>query len=69
MSLNKNLLRSLNGQEGLPNPSIHLALRLSNYHNLFQETEYLNRLKSELHNDIQKYGFPSYLGSANSNDS
>ncbi|XP_013869765.1 transcobalamin-2 [Austrofundulus limnaeus] len=53
MSLNKNLLRSLDGQEGLPNPSIHLALRLSNYHSLVKEADYLNKLKNELHNDIQ----------------
>ncbi|XP_056275271.1 transcobalamin-2 [Pseudoliparis swirei] len=53
LSLNKNLLRSLETQEGLPNPSVHLALRLSDYHNLAKESAYLNRLKSELHNDIQ----------------
>ncbi|CAI5650302.1 unnamed protein product [Oreochromis niloticus] len=53
LSLNKNLLRSLESQEGLPNPSIHLALRLSKKHNLAKESEYLNRLKNELHNDIQ----------------
>ncbi|XP_006784349.1 transcobalamin-2 [Neolamprologus brichardi] len=53
LSLNKNLLRSLESQEGLPNPSVHLALRLSNNHNLAKESEHLNRLKNELHNDIQ----------------
>ncbi|XP_075955141.1 transcobalamin-2 [Anarhichas minor] len=53
LSLNKNLLRSLETQEGLPNPSVHLALRLSNYHNLAKESEHLNRLKNNLHNDIQ----------------
>lgn len=53
LSLNKNLLRSLETQEGLPNPSLFLALRLSDYHNLAKESAYLNRLKSELHNDIQ----------------
>ncbi|XP_054467356.1 transcobalamin-2 [Anoplopoma fimbria] len=53
LSLNKNLLRSLETQEGLPNPSVHLALRLSNYHNLAKESEHLNRLKNDLHNDIQ----------------
>ncbi|XP_045890399.1 transcobalamin-2 isoform X2 [Micropterus dolomieu] len=53
LSLNKNLLRSLETQEGLPNPSVHLALRLSNNHNLAKESEHLNRLKNNLHNDIQ----------------
>ncbi|XP_034094303.1 transcobalamin-2 [Gymnodraco acuticeps] len=53
MSLNKNLLRSLETQEGLPNPSVHLALRLSNFHNLAKESENLNKLKNDLHNDIQ----------------
>lgn len=53
LALNKNLLRSLETQEGLPNPSIHLALRLSNSHNLAKEGEHLNRLKTVLHNDIQ----------------
>ncbi|KAM9811054.1 transcobalamin-2 [Neosynchiropus ocellatus] len=51
--LNQNLLRSLEGQSGLPNPSIHLALRLSETHNLATESLYLNRIKNELHNDIQ----------------
>lgn len=53
LSLNKNLLRSLETQEGLSNPSIHLALRLSDYHNLAKESEHLNHLKNYLHNDIQ----------------
>ncbi|KAM9744316.1 transcobalamin-2 [Menidia menidia] len=53
LSLNKDLLRSLESLDGLPNPSVHLALRLSNYHNLAKENEHLNRLKSDLHTDIQ----------------
>uniref|UniRef100_A0A1A8E298 Transcobalamin II, like n=1 Tax=Nothobranchius kadleci TaxID=1051664 RepID=A0A1A8E298_NOTKA len=53
LSLNKNLLRSLATQEGLPNPSVHLALRLSSHHNLAKEQDNLNRLKNELHNSIQ----------------
>ncbi|XP_029998737.1 transcobalamin-2 isoform X1 [Sphaeramia orbicularis] len=53
LSLNKNLLRSLETQEGLPNPSIHLALRLSDHHNLAKESEHLNQMKNHLHNDIQ----------------
>ncbi|KAM7391988.1 hypothetical protein PAMP_022634 [Pampus punctatissimus] len=53
LTLNKNLLRSLETQEGLPNPSVHLALRLSDYHNLAKESEHLNKLKDHLHNDIQ----------------
>ncbi|XP_037536328.1 transcobalamin-2 [Nematolebias whitei] len=51
-SLNMNLLRSVDNP-GLPNPSIHLALRLSNYHSLAKEAEYLNKLNNQLHNDIQ----------------
>ncbi|XP_012718978.2 transcobalamin-2 [Fundulus heteroclitus] len=53
LSLNKNLLRSLESPEELPNPSVHLALRLSHHHNLAKETEHLNRLKTELHDNIQ----------------
>lgn len=53
LSLNKNLLRSLETQNGLPNPSVHLALRLSNSHNLAKESEHLNKLKNDLHNDLQ----------------
>ncbi|KAM4577216.1 transcobalamin-2 isoform 1-T2 [Odontesthes bonariensis] len=53
LSINKDLLRSLESQEGLPNPSVHLALRLSNYHNLAKEGEHLNRLKNDLHTYIQ----------------
>ncbi|XP_071379273.1 transcobalamin-2 [Centroberyx affinis] len=52
LSLNKDLLRSLEGQEGLPNPSVHLALRLSDYHNLSKESDHLTKLKTNLHNDI-----------------
>ncbi|XP_029018143.1 transcobalamin-2 isoform X2 [Betta splendens] len=53
LSINKNLLRSMGTQEEPPNPSVHLALRLSNVHNLAKENEHLNRLKTKLHNDIQ----------------
>ncbi|XP_034548910.1 transcobalamin-2 [Notolabrus celidotus] len=53
LSLSKNLLRSLEGQDALPNPSVHLALRLSNSHNLVKEGNHLNMLKNQLHNDIQ----------------
>lgn len=53
LTLNKNLLRSLETQEGLPNPSVHLALRLSDNHNLAKENEHLNKLKNDLHNDLQ----------------
>lgn len=53
LTLNKNLLRSLETQEGLPNPSVHLALRLSDNHNLVKENEHLNKLKNDLHNDLQ----------------
>ena len=54
LSLKKILLRSLEEQEGLPNPSVHLALRLSDSHNLAMESVHLNKLKSHLHNDLQK---------------
>lgn len=53
LSLNKDLLRSLESQEGLPNPSVYLALRLSDDHNLAKENEHLNKLRSDLHDDIQ----------------
>ncbi|XP_059192771.1 transcobalamin-2 [Centropristis striata] len=53
LSLNKNLLRSLETQQGLPNPSVHLALRLSNTHNHAKEGAHLDKLKNNLHNDIQ----------------
>ncbi|XP_076006917.1 transcobalamin-2 isoform X2 [Genypterus blacodes] len=53
LSLNKDLLRSLENQGGLPNPSMHLALRLSKHHNLAKESEHLTKLKTHLHNDIQ----------------
>ncbi|XP_016420936.1 transcobalamin-2-like [Sinocyclocheilus rhinocerous] len=54
LSLNKQLLRSVDTQDTLPNPSVHIALRLSTYHNLAKESEYLNRLKAEFHDDIEK---------------
>ncbi|KAM3868232.1 transcobalamin-2 [Diretmus argenteus] len=53
LSLNKELLRSLEEQGGLPNPSVHLALRLSDYHNIAKESAHLNKLKTDLHNDIE----------------
>uniref|UniRef100_A0A087XSM9 Transcobalamin II n=1 Tax=Poecilia formosa TaxID=48698 RepID=A0A087XSM9_POEFO len=53
LTLNRNLVRSLESPEGLPNPSVHLALRLSHHHNQAKETDHLNKLKNELHNDIQ----------------
>lgn len=55
LSLSKNLLRFLETPEGTPNPSVHLALRLSNSHNQAKELIHLNRLKNNLHNDIQRY--------------
>ncbi|KAK2911267.1 hypothetical protein Q8A67_003400 [Cirrhinus molitorella] len=54
LSLNKQLLRSVDTQDTLPNPSVHIALRLSTHHNLAKESEYLNRLKAEYHDDIEK---------------
>ncbi|KAM6964972.1 transcobalamin-2 [Aplochiton taeniatus] len=53
LSLNKDLLRSLEEAEGLLNPSVHLALRLSNHHNLAKESESLNALKTQLHSDLE----------------
>ncbi|KAM9464328.1 transcobalamin-2-like isoform 1-T1 [Salvelinus alpinus] len=53
LSLNKNLLRSLEDEGTSPNPSVHLALRLSTHHNLGMESDHLNALKTDLHNDIE----------------
>ncbi|XP_061116375.1 transcobalamin-2 [Conger conger] len=53
LSLNKKLLRSLEDQGSLPNPSVHLALRLSTHHNLVMEAAHLVRLKADLHKDIE----------------
>ncbi|XP_029493799.2 transcobalamin-2 [Oncorhynchus nerka] len=53
LSLNKKLLRSLEDQETSPNPSVHLSLRLSTLHNLGKESDHLNALKTDLHNDIE----------------
>uniref|UniRef100_A0A4W5RE33 Transcobalamin II n=1 Tax=Hucho hucho TaxID=62062 RepID=A0A4W5RE33_9TELE len=53
LSLNKKLLRSLEDQETPPNPSVHLSLRLSTHHNLGKESDHLNALKTDLHNDIE----------------
>ncbi|KAL2091941.1 hypothetical protein ACEWY4_011739 [Coilia grayii] len=53
LSLNKELLRSVEDTNTLPNPSVHLALRLSTTHNLKKEAEHLNNLKTKLHNDIE----------------
>ncbi|KAJ0067772.1 hypothetical protein NL108_010074 [Boleophthalmus pectinirostris] len=53
LSLNKALLRSVENQEQLPNPSVHLALRLSDLHNQAQESLHLQRLTSQLHAHIQ----------------
>lgn len=54
LSLNRDLLSSLATQGGLPNPSVHIALRLSSHHNLAMENEHLNSLKTNLHNDLQR---------------
>lgn len=53
LSLNKKLLRSLEDQGALPNPSVHLALRLSTHHNADKESKHLNALKTRLHSDIE----------------
>ncbi|XP_077097042.1 transcobalamin-2 [Siphateles boraxobius] len=53
-SLNQQLLRSVDTPDNLPNPSVHIALRLSTHHNLAKESQHLNHLKTEFHNDIEK---------------
>ncbi|CAL1616560.1 unnamed protein product [Knipowitschia caucasica] len=53
VSLNQALLRSVEAEGGLPNPSVHLALRLSPQHNHAQENLHLHRLTSQLHAHIQ----------------
>ncbi|XP_026786846.3 transcobalamin-2 [Pangasianodon hypophthalmus] len=53
LKLNKDLLRATESQESLPNPSIHIALRLSPQHNLVKEGQYLDQLKTKFHEDIQ----------------
>ncbi|KAK2845381.1 hypothetical protein Q7C36_010235 [Tachysurus vachellii] len=53
LRLNQELLRSTENQESLPNPSVHIALRLSTQHNLKKESQYLNQLKTKFHTDIQ----------------
>ncbi|XP_048043175.1 transcobalamin-2 [Megalobrama amblycephala] len=53
-SLGQQLLRSVDTRDNLPNPSVHIALRLSTHHNLAKESEHLNRLKTEFHDDIEK---------------
>lgn len=57
-SLNQQLLRSVDTPDNLtlPNPSVHIALRLSTQHNLAKESQHLNHLKTEFHGDIEKYG-------------
>lgn len=55
LRLNQDLLRATETQESLPNPSIHIALRLSTQHNLSKEAQYLNQLKTKFHADIQRY--------------
>ncbi|XP_052413358.1 transcobalamin-2 [Carassius gibelio] len=54
LSFSKQLLQSVDTQETLPNPSVHIALRLSTHHNLAKESEHLNRIKAEFHDDIEK---------------
>lgn len=61
LSLSKNLLRSLETQEGLPNPSVHLALRLSDKHNKVKEAQYLKRLQTDLHNNLQRFTNASFF--------
>lgn len=53
LSLNKALLQTLQTQGELPNPSVHVALRLSDQHSLSQESAHLQRLTSQLHSHIQ----------------
>uniref|UniRef100_A0A8B9H2S8 Transcobalamin II n=1 Tax=Astyanax mexicanus TaxID=7994 RepID=A0A8B9H2S8_ASTMX len=53
LRLNKDLLRSVEEPEAPPNPSVHLALRLSAHHNLAMENQHLTRLKNQLHQNLQ----------------
>uniref|UniRef100_A0A4W4F3F4 Transcobalamin-like C-terminal domain-containing protein n=1 Tax=Electrophorus electricus TaxID=8005 RepID=A0A4W4F3F4_ELEEL len=53
LQLNKELLQSTEASGSLPNPSVHIALRLSTHHNLLKESQNLNQLKTKLHDDIQ----------------
>ncbi|XP_036383978.1 transcobalamin-2 [Megalops cyprinoides] len=53
LSFNKKLLLFLEDQSTLPNPSVHLALRLSTYHNLGMESAHLVRLKTDLHDNLE----------------
>uniref|UniRef100_W5KQN6 Transcobalamin II n=1 Tax=Astyanax mexicanus TaxID=7994 RepID=W5KQN6_ASTMX len=53
LRLNKDLLRSVEEPEAPPNPSVHLALRLSAHHNLAMENQHLTRLKTQLHQNLQ----------------
>ncbi|KAL6465209.1 hypothetical protein MHYP_G00253420 [Metynnis hypsauchen] len=53
LRLNKELLRSTEESDSLPNPSVHITLRLSTHHNLAKESQHLNQLKTKLHEDIQ----------------
>ncbi|TRY54453.1 hypothetical protein DNTS_023718 [Danionella cerebrum] len=54
LSLNQQLLRSVETRDQPPNPSVHIALRLSTEHNLAKESEHLTRLKTEFHDEIEK---------------
>ncbi|XP_060763448.1 transcobalamin-2 [Neoarius graeffei] len=53
LKLQQDLLRAAANEQSLPNPSIHIALRLSTRHNLTIEGQYLQLLKTKFHEDIQ----------------
>lgn len=53
LRLNKDLLSSTEEPDALPNPSVHLALRLSAHHDLTKENQHLTRLKTQLHQILQ----------------
>lgn len=53
LSLNKDLLRAADSVSGTPNPSVHLALRLSDHHSLSRESANLQRLTGLLHTQLQ----------------
>ncbi|KAL4646643.1 transcobalamin-2-like isoform X2 [Arapaima gigas] len=54
LSFTKKLLQHIQeDQITVPNPSIHLALRMSSQHNQGFENDYLLRLKTELHKDLE----------------
>lgn len=53
-TLNKQLLQFIHTSQGSPLPNVYLALRLSGDHNHAMETQYLNKITTDMHSDIQR---------------